>query len=212
MLSILVSKIINSYLIITMKINLCDFTEFAKVKDIWNDCNRDKFGLHEFLNNVVMNFNDDSSNGYGKMLPELSDIYVLVSNDDFPFDKLTSANKNMINMSSAKRIFVLGYIQVCPWILENDGCIPYHFINFIDSRISGLDIAKYMIEQYEEAFDEERYLFPFEIMIGAEKYWRKYFTEIYEIRNKQELKQMIYEYKFKNCDIRWDELFVAFDV
>ena len=33
--------------------NLNEFTEFAKVKDIWNDCLHDKHGLHEFLNNYI---------------------------------------------------------------------------------------------------------------------------------------------------------------
>ena len=190
--------------------NLNEFTEFAKVKDIWNDCLHDKHGLHEFLNNVVMNM--ECNNGYGKMLPDLSDIYVLVSIKDFPFDKLTFTQKHSIDLSVAKKNFVLGYIWICPFVLKNEGCIPCHFINFIDSRISGLNISKYMINKYEEEFEEERYLFPFEIMSGAEKYWKKYFIEVYKIKNKKDLLQMINDYKLKKNDIRWEELISVFEI
>ena len=70
------------------EINLEEFTKFAKVKDIWKYCTNDEKGLHEFLNNVVMNMDECNNGLYGKMLPDLSDIYVLISNKDFPFDKL----------------------------------------------------------------------------------------------------------------------------
>ena len=66
-----------------------------------------------------------------------------------------------------------------------------------------------MIEKYQET-EEEKYLFPFEVMSGAEYYWKKYFMEVYKIKNKTELSQMISEYKFKESDIRWEELMRAF--
>ena len=191
------------------EINLEEFTDFSKIKDIWNDCFHDKNALREFLNNVVMNMDKDCNNGYGKMLPDFSDIYVLVSKKNFPFETLTSNQKISIDLSVSKQNYILGYIWLCHWTLENKGCIPYHFINFIDSRISGLNISKYMIEKYQET-EEEKYLFPFEVMSGAEYYWKKYFMEVYKIKNKTELSQMISEYKFKESDIRWEELMRAF--
>lgn len=192
------------------EINLEEFTEFAEVKDVWklNDCDHDKYGLHEFLYNVVLNIY--SNNGDGKMLSDLSNIYVLVSKENFPFDKLTSNNNISIRLSSATKTFVLGYLWTCPWVLINDGCVPYHFINFIDSRISGLNIAKYMIQKYEEKFAEELYLFPFKIILGSEKYWKKYFVEVYGIYNSAQLYQMINTFKFKDGDVLWDLLFRAF--
>jgi hypothetical protein len=193
------------------EINLEDFTEFSKIKDIWSDYFHDKNGLHEFLNNVVMNMDEHCNNGYGKMLPDFSDIYVLVSKKDFPFEKLTSNQEISIDLSVAKQNFILGYIWLCPWVLQNEGCVPYHFINFIDSRISGLNISKYMIEKYQET-KEEIHLFPFEIMSGSEYYWKKYFMEIYKIKNKTNLLQMISEYELKKSDIRWDELMSAFEM
>jgi hypothetical protein len=192
------------------EINLEDFTEFSKIKNIWNDSFRDKHALHEFLNNVVMNMDKHCNNGYGKMLPDFSDIYVLVSKKDFPFEKLTSKHKILIDLSVAKQNYILGYIWLCPWVLKKESSIPCHFINFIDSRISGLNISKYMIEKYEE--EEEKYLFPFEVMSGAEYYWKKYFMEVYGINNQTELSQMITEYEFKKSDIRWEELMTAFEM
>ena len=197
------------------EINLEDFTEFSKIKDIWSDWLHDRNALHEFLNNVVMNMDDKyPNNGYGGMLPDFSDIYVLVSKKDFPFEKLTSSQKNKIDLSLAKKNYILGYIWLCPMTIKSEGCIPYHFINCIDSRISGLNISKYMIEKYEEneEDEEEKYLFPFEVMSGAEHYWKKYFMEVYKIKNKAELYQMISEYKFKESDIRWEKLKTAFEM
>ena len=192
-------------------INLGEFTEFAKVKDIWNDILHDKNGLNEFLNRVVMNMDklDDNNNGYGIMLPNLSDIYVLVSIQDFPFEKLNSTHKISIDLSAATKNFVLGYIWICPWKLENEGYIPYHFIQYIDSRISGLNIAKYMIHEYEGEC-EERLLFPYEVENGAAKYWKQYFREVYNIKKKNELIQMRIDYGFKSGDIKWDELVSLF--
>ena len=63
-----------------VSVNLDKVTEFGKIKDIWTD-DDDQSGLLEFVNNVVMNmnmFDEKNNNGYGIMLPSLSDIYVLV--------------------------------------------------------------------------------------------------------------------------------------
>ena len=200
------------------KINLEEFTEFGKIKDIY-DSIHDREGLFEFVNNVVMNkdmFDENNKNGYGNMLKDLSNIYVLVSNKMFPFNKLSFKQRVTIDLKKAQKNFVLGYIWLCPWKIKNEGVVPLNFIQYIDSRISGLNIAKYMIAKYEEdgeynATDGEAgFLLPFEVGMGAEKYWKKYFTEVYDIKNKKELEQMITDYKFKETDIRWSELMSVF--
>jgi hypothetical protein len=157
-----------------------NYTEFGKIKDIY-DSVHDKQGLFEFLNNVVMNddiMDENNNNGYGIMLKDLSDIYVLVSKKDFPFDKIPYKNIKL-KLKNGKKNYVLGYIWLCPWIVEKPDCIPYHFINYIDTRISGLNIAKYMINIYE--FHDEKKgqvnLLPFEIALSSKNYWKKYFTD-----------------------------------
>jgi len=193
-------------------INLNKFTEFGKVKDIYTGFH-DKNGLMEFVNNVVMNtnyFDEKNNNGHGIMLKDLSDIHVLVSNIDFPFDKLKPTQKNSIDLSIAKKNYVLGYIWICPWTIENKECVPYHFIQYIDSRISGFNIAKYMINEYMEKGDE-RLLFPFEVAYESAKYWRKHFTEEYDVKNKNELNKMKIEFELRSGDIKWDELDNVFE-
>lgn len=186
-----------------------NYTEFGKIKDIY-DSVHDKQGLFEFLNNVVMNddiMDENNTNGYGIMLKDLSDIYVLVSNKDFPFDKISHKNIKL-KLKNGKKNYVLGYIWLCPWIIKNPDCIPYHFISYIDSRISGLNIAKYMINAYEFQ-DEEKgqvNLLPFEIGLSSKNYWKKYFTDEYKVNNKTELKNMINNFKLKDDNIRWNEL------
>tara|TARA_B110000305_G_C19187704_1_gene515118 strand:+ start:124 stop:714 length:591 start_codon:yes stop_codon:yes gene_type:complete len=186
-----------------------NYTEFGKIKDIY-DSVHDKQGLFEFLNNVVMNddiMDENNTNGYGIMLKDLSDIYVLVSNKDFPFDKISHKNIKL-KLKNGKKNYVLGYIWLCPWIIKNPDCIPYHFISYIDSRISGLNIAKYMINAYEFQDKEKGQvnLLPFEIALSSKNYWKKYFTDEYKVNNKTELKNMVNNFKLKDDNIRWNKL------
>ena len=192
--------------------NFSQYTEFAKVKEIWNDIFHDKKGLNEFLKNVVMNdtmTDENNHNGHSIMLPDLSDIYVLVSKEDFPFDQLEPTQKKSIDLSMAKKNFVLGYIWLCPWKVENEECVPIHFICFIDSRISGLNIARYMIDEYEGEC-EERYLLPYEIDMGAKKYWKRYLMEVYDVKNKKNLQQMMKEIGVESHDVKWENLYEVF--
>ena len=184
------------------------YTEFHKVKEMYF---HDRLGLVEFLNNVVMN--KDYVNGDGRMLSEFSDIYVLVSNEHFPFDKLELNHKISIDLSVAKESFVLGYIWVSRTIREYEGCSPYHFINSIDTRISGLNMAKYMIEKYE-MMNDCCILLPQTIVRSAQYYWKKYFMEVYDIKNKADLLKMITgsDRKFGKDDIQWMPLIEAFEM
>lgn len=189
------------------EINLDQFTEFSKIKNIWNDCFHDRNSLFEFLHNVVINKNDDDCvNGHGNMLAEFSDIYVLVSKKDFPFEKLTSIHKISIDLSKSKKNFILGYITVYK---TNDNS-QLHFINFINTRISKLNIAKYMIKKYEE-IEKNIFLFPYEIIFGSHFYWKKYFIEKYNIKNKKDLLHCISNHGLDNYNIQWSFLLDAFD-
>ena len=186
------------------------YTEFHKIREIYFN---DRCGLYEFLNNVVMNTGCDCYNGNGIMLRDFSDIYVLVSNEDFPFDKFKMNRKITIDLSAAKESFVLGYIWISSSIKKYEGCNSYHFIQFIDTRISGLNMAKYMIEKYEMMnFNDDCILFPQQIVMGAQYYWKKYFMEVYEIKNKADLLKMITDFKFGKYDIQWEHLISAFEM
>jgi hypothetical protein len=193
------------------EINLEKFTEFGTIKNIYSLY--DRKGLIEFVNNVVINmdiFDDNNKNGFGIMLSDLSNIYVLISKTLFPFNKLNSKQKVTIDLKNATNNFVIGYIWLSPRKIQNKENNTLQFINFIDSRISGLNIAKYMIEKYEKNCKYKSCLLPFEVSMRAKKYWKKYFIKVYNIKNNKELDQMINDYKFKETDIRWDELKSSF--
>ena len=193
-----------------MEINLEEHTLFGKVSDIWSVGFRSKNGLVEFIKNVVMNMDmcdGENKNGYGVMLQDVSNLHVLVSNQDFPFDSLSeSQNKNINLTASDDKCFVLGYIWTCPKIKRgNAGEADFHFIEYIDSRISGLDIAKYMIDMYGDC--NQACLLPYNIAYGADKYWKKYFEDEHDIKTKAELKQLIVDCELNSSDIKWNSLF-----
>ena len=187
--------------------NLNKYTTFGKIEHVYENV-IEKEGLFEFVNNVVMNmdmFDEHNKNGFGIMLKDLSNIYVLVANKNFPFDKLSSKHKITIDLTKTTENVVLGYIWLCPWKV-NEYCVSYHFIRFIDSRIAKLNIAKYMITKYEESYQESTCLFPYEISLGARFYWKNYFTRVYGIKNKEDLDHMINDYNFKGNHINWSVL------
>jgi hypothetical protein len=186
------------------QINLCEFTEFGRIQDIWNDCFHDKNGLKEFLDNVVLN--KEYINGNSKMLFDFSNIYVLVSKKDFPFDELTMCQNIKIDLSIETNNYVLGYTWINK-VIKNDNTI--HVIHFIDSRISGLNIGKYMIKEYEENNDEEINLLPYEILWDAREYWKKYLQNEYDIHSKNDLEKMMEEFEIIDV-VRWDELLDIF--
>jgi len=183
---------------------------FGKVSDIWSVGFRSKNGLVEFIKNVVMNMDmcdGENKNGYGVMLQDVSNLHVLVSNQDFPFESLSeSQNKNINLTASEDKCFVLGYIWTSPNIKRgNAGEADFHFIEYIDSRISGLDIAKYMIDMYGDC--NKACLLPYNIAYGADKYWKKYFEDEHDIETKAELKQLIVDCELNSSDIKWNSLF-----
>ncbi len=193
-----------------MEINLEEHTLFGKVSDIWSVGFRSKNGLVEFIKNVVMNMDmcdGENKNGYGVMLQDVSNLHVLVSNQDFPFESLSeSQNKNINLTASEDKCFVLGYIWTSPNIKRgNAGEADFHFIEYIDSRISGLDIAKYMIDMYGDC--NKACLLPYNIAYGADKYWKKYFEDEHDIETKAELKQLIVDCELNSSDIKWNSLF-----
>jgi hypothetical protein len=189
-------------------INLNEVTEFIKIKDIKYYFDNNKDILCEFLNNVVI---VETFNGKGNMLSDFSDIYVLVSKTSFPFDKLSSNQIISINLSESQQNFILGYIWISSCVMKTrELSIPYHFMNFIDTRISGLNMTKHMINKYK--YYEKCHLFPLYIMWTSSQYWKKYFIEEYKIHSKTDLFKMITnEHKLINVNIEWNELFLAFD-
>lgn len=159
--------------------DLNNYTEFGKVSDIWKDGLHDLKGLNEFIKNVI-NVNNNNS----RMLPDISNIYVLVSKPNFPFNDLNMEQKQSINfpyneygIALRKQLYsidldightnyVLGYVWMYPF-----ACQCNRLIKYIDSRISGLNIAEYMINKHNE------YILPAYVDNMSIGYWIKYFNK-----------------------------------
>ena len=84
--------------------------------------------------------------------------------------------------------------------------MPYYFIQYIDTRIAGLNIAEYMIDAFEGG-GTDGLLFPYEVEFGARIYWKRYFHRVYQVTNKKQLKQMIKEYGLHDYSVKWENLF-----
>ena len=197
-------------------IDLKKYTTFGKVSDIYPISDKD--GLNEFLYNVVLNdnmFDENNNNGYGNMLKDLSNIYILLANNRFPFNRLTLDNKKNLKISDSNS--VLGYIWVDspPQRSVQHLNVEIHYIKYIDSRISKLNIASYMINCYENQIQEnewyknkiEKYvnLLPYEIEYSARLFWKKYFKRVYELYTKCQYEEMIQKYGIQQ-NIKWDIL------
>jgi len=63
-----------------------------------------------------------------------------------------------------------------------------------------------MMDEYESA-DEEHYLFPYEIGLSADKYWKKHFMDVYNIESKEELLIVMSEYGLIESDLKWENVF-----
>lgn len=204
------------------EIILNDCTVFGKIVDVYK--NFSQAGLVEFLKKVVMNMDmcdEKNRSGYGIMLKDFSNIYVLVSKRNFPFHKLTKKNKMYINLRKAKRNFVLGYIWLCPWEKTNY-CNVSHYINFIDTRITGLNIAEHMIHLYETRYEDDKRikennnewlcnLLPYEISNNSAKYWKGYFANNLCVKNLDDMIELIKLHDIKKDDIKWEELYSLYD-
>jgi len=204
------------------EIILDDCTAFGKIVDVYK--NFSQAGLVEFLKKVVMNMDmhDEKNNsGYGIMLKDLSNIYVLVSKKNFPFHKLTQKNKMYINLKKAKRNFVLGYIWLCPWEKTNY-CNVSHYINFIDTRITGLNIGEHMIHLYETRYENDKRLkennnewlcnlLPYEISNNSAKYWKRHFANNLCVENLNDMINLIQLHDIKQENIKWEELYSLYE-
>lgn len=207
-----------------MAVKLDDCTEFGKIVDIYDDDNKSQKGLFEFLKEVVMNNNmlDERNNcGYGIMLKDFSNIYVLVSKNNFPFHKLSMNQDTYINFKRAKRNFVLGYIWLCPWE-KTSFCNTSHYINFIDTRISNLNLAEYMMHLYESRYETAKRilelnnewlcnLLPYEIPFSSAKYWKQHFSDSLCVKTISDVNELIKMHNINPNEIKWNELYVLYD-
>ncbi len=95
------------------------------------------------------------------------------------------------------------------------GSVETHFIYFIDSRLGGLNVAKYMMNNYANVYSEDSgeyrdiTLLPGEILETAALYWKKYFEKEYEVDSLGALKRIM---EIHNVDDdAWKHLIKLYD-
>lgn len=163
-------------------------TIFDKIENIlWRD---DGSTLIEFLESVIFK--------YPIMIPDISNIYVLVAKKGFP---TYNFNKEQREIFEKNEKYVMGYI----WLSKHSSNKHFSFINYIDTRINGLHLAKYMIEQYE-SIEQQKMLLPLEITKDASVYWKKYFNRVYDVTTKSDLDAIILDLHVEQCDINWNNM------
>ena len=174
-----------------------------------NDCDlltiKDQYQLGESLKEFVDNVIYKHPN-WNTLLPELSNIYVLVAIKDAE-QCLREGEKSWEDIMGEKYEFlekngkyIIGWIYINSKEEEN-----IHYIDFIDSTIKGHNIAKIMIDKYEK---EGVQLFPEEIISSSAKYWSKMI-----IRNvdgliyTNDIDTFIEENSINKNRIKWESLY-----
>jgi hypothetical protein len=156
--------------------------------------------LKEFINTVIYEHPN-----WCELLPQLSDIHVLVANKcrggliwkDILGDKYGFLEKH--------GRYIIGWMYIDPRKNKEENDI--HYIDFIDSTIKGHNIAQIMINKYEK--DNKVSLFPEEIIHSSSKYWSK--KMIIEDEDgliyKQDIDQFIEENSIDKDRIKWNSLY-----
>lgn len=172
---------------------------FGKISDF------SSFGsdfLEEFLNRYINNHVNKSC-----LLFRLSNIYVLIGMKSS--DKIVKKDeKKWIEIMeedeykylNKNKYYVLGYILIRG---KSKGNSNNHYIDMIDTRLRGHNIAKHMISEYEKyILNNESILLPYEIIPSSADYWKKYFS-VFCIECTEDLDDFIKENDIGCDNIDW---------
>ena len=166
-----------------------DITIYDKIKNIyWNGDS-----LYEFVNNYILRHPNKNI-----LLQYLSEIYVLVIIDN---TILNDEQKNIFKLNNNK--FIIGFMLLDENIYYyNNDDFRFRFIDFIDTRINRLNIARFMMIKHSMIECE---VLPQEIIDTSKYYWKKYFEDIHGVLIKSNLYELIRFYNLYN-KVKWDLL------
>jgi hypothetical protein len=108
------------------------------------------------------------------LITQLSELYVLVAEWGGNKEWKDFMNKEQYKILKTNQQYVIGYMLVN----DTHGKDEHHYIDFINTRLKGHNIADLMIRKYvSEIMDDGdilfNYLYPQEIIYSAAGYWRK---------------------------------------
>ena len=151
--------------------------------------------LYEFIENYIRDHTEERS-----LLYNLSNLYVMVASAATK-DVLRTGELQWEDVMSSKefaylsenRFMIVGVIHISSTIYPD-----VDLIEWIDTRIRGLNIAKHMIRRYETSFTD-KILLPREIIPSAANYWQKELDV-------NDVDDIITEYPLLKDEFIWDTL------
>jgi len=161
------------------------YTTFGTIGELWkNKENLSYYGITEFIDNEI----------YAKkmeLLPDLSNIYVLVTNNDFPLQNIST--KHCEGMRYTNMSYILGYIQIHleTKTSKTDSTNEFYFIQKMHSRLPTYHITQYMTHSFERAHNFRCTLLPREITIHTRDYWQECFQNEFDIESMDELYKIV---------------------
>jgi len=161
---------------------------------------------YEIIDEFIQNYISKHPNN-NLLLKNLSNLYVLygmLSSNNY-VEQNEKKWKDILNDEQYKimeknRYYILGFIWIDKKKSKNN---KVHYIEFIDTRVKGYNLAKLMIDKYEknqECID----CLPYEIIESSAKYWKEYFD--YVINSKEDYEKFIIDMKINEDEIKWDYL------
>jgi hypothetical protein len=121
------------------------------------------------------------------LINELQDLYILYIKPSFVknLEKYIQREKYEYLIKNNKGL-VAGYILFYKTTYNPNKIYKRQNIRFCDTIIPKLGILRQMIEVYSKRYDMS-FIFPYEPLVTAVKYWERYFFEVYDIENKEQL-------------------------
>jgi len=141
--------------------------------------------LEEFVKNYVLNHNNS-----GYLLQNLSNLYVIRAikgSDSYSKEGEKNwsdiLNRNQYDLLKSNREYIVGLMLV------SKPTETLHRIEFIDTRVPKLHLAKHLMNLYQKhSVDNDCELFfPGEIIDTAKLYWKQYLYENHHIEHKDQL-------------------------
>jgi len=167
---------------------------------------------YEIIDEFIKNYISKHPNN-DLLLRNLSNLYVL-------YGMLVSDNcceenekkwKDILDEEQYKIIqknnyYILGFIWINKKKSKNK---KIHYIEFIDTRLRGHNLANYMINKYNNfnySNNENQICLPYEIIDTSVEYWKNYFELKYDLTTKEDYKKFIIDMKINEDHLKWSNL------
>lgn len=187
---------------------LFQYASFMKVSDMPDCCGSSC--LEEFVQNEIIK----KEGSY--LLSQLSNMYILLG--DKGSEKYLKSHETkweelldpvLLDNITKNGSVILGYLVVCDTTTDVNG---NHYIEYICSRLPGYQLARFMINRYEQKYMPKRgnyndstYLLPRVISNDTVGYWERYLG-IYDINTANDIVEFMQENQIVDGQRDWGAL------